>query len=206
MQRGLRQLSNVGESSPAAEAQRLTPLQCSPASPRRRTQSFEDIYKSVWECPRGALGQIREQSEAPRASRASSAPKAQAASTPGSKVVPKSLFQSARKDVPAPKGGSPTFEAPPTKAQGSGDRKPKKKAITGSGAASEKQKVAPNSSETKESDPLFEEHDWVPAAKDMPKKNKSKKVAPSPGSDSDSSKLPSDKEPDVKDLATELAV
>ena len=95
-------------------------------------------------------------------------------------------------------------EAPPAKAQVSGDKKPKKKAKTGSGASSKKRKIAPDSSETDESDPLFEEHKWVPAAKHIPKK-KEKKVVPAPSSESDSGKLPSDTAQDVKALATELA-
>ena len=124
--------------------------------------------------------------------------------TPGSKVVPKSLFQSARKELQKEKETSAKAEAPPTKAPVSSDERPKKKAKTGSGASSKKQKIAPDSSETDESDPLFEEHEWVPAPKHIPKK-KRKNVAPAPSSEIDSSKLPSNTVQDVKALATELA-
>ena len=125
-------------------------------------------------------------------------------STPGSKVVPKCLFQSARKEPRKEKRTSAKAEAPPAKAQVSGDKKPKKKAKTGSGASSKKRKITPDNSETDESDPLFEEHELVPAAKHIPKK-KRKKVVPAPSSESDSGKLPSDTVQDVKALATELA-
>ena len=118
-------------------------------------------------------------------------------------MVPKSLFQSAQKDLLPPKGTSAKAEAPPTEAQASGDKKPKKKAKNGSGASSKKRKVAPDSSQTDESDPPFEEHEWVPAAKHFPKKQK-KKVVPAPSSVSNSSKLPTDTVQDVKALATEL--
>ena len=55
------------------------------------------------------------------------------------------------------------------------------------------------------SDPLLEEHGWVPAAEHIPKKKKKRKVVPAPSSGSDSSKLPIDTVQDVKALATELA-
>ena len=119
-------------------------------------------------------------------------------------MVPKSLFQSARKELRKEKRTSAKAEAPPAKAQVSGDKKPKTKAKTGSGASSKKRKIAPDNSETDESDPLFEEHEWVPAAKHIPKK-KRKKVVPAASSESDSGKLPSDTVQDVKALATELA-
>ena len=119
-------------------------------------------------------------------------------------MVPKSLFQFARKELLAPKGKRPKPEAPPTKAQGSGAKKLKKKAKTGSGAESKKRKIAPDSGETEQSDPLWEEDDWVPATEHIRKKKK-RKAAPAPSSDSDSSKLLSDTVQDVKALATELA-
>ena len=90
-----------------------------------------------------------------------------------------------------------------TKAQVSGDKKPEDKAKTGSGASSKKRKIAPDSSETDKSDPLFEVHEWVPAAKHIPKKKKMK-VAPAPSSGSDSSMLPSNTVQDVKALETEF--
>ena len=63
--------------------------------------------------------------------------------------------------------------------------------------------MALDSSETEGSDPLFEQHDGVPAAKHILKK-KEKRVAPAPSGDS--SKLPSDTVQDVKALATVLAL
>ena len=138
---------------------------------------------------------IREQREARQASMVSSPPpQHKRRATPGSKVVTKSLFQSAPMELVAPKGKSPKPEAPPTKAEGSRAKKPKKKAKTGSGAESKMRNFAPDTSESKESERLFEQHDWVPAAKHIPKKKK-KKVAPATSSDSDSSKLPSPSEP-----------
>ena len=147
---------------------------------------------------------IREQWKGPQASTSSSTTATRRDEHPGSKVVPKSLFQSARKELRKEKGTSAKAEAPPAKAQVSGDKKPKKKGKTGSGASSKNRKIAPDNSETHKSDPLFEEHEWVPAAKHIPKKKK-KKVVPAPISESDSSKLPSDTVQDVKALATELA-
>ena len=69
------------------------------------------------------------------------------------------LPESARKELQKEKATSANAEAPPAKAQVSGHKKPKNKAKTGSGASSRKQKIAPDSSETDESDPLFEEHE-----------------------------------------------
>ena len=146
-----------------------------------------------------------ESGKTPKPPRLPAPPPPEETSTPGSKVVPKSLFQSARKELQKEKGTSAKAEAPPGKAQVSGDKKPKKKAKPGSGASSKKRKIAPDNSETDESDPLFEEHEWVPAAKHIPKKKKKKKVVPAPSSESDSGKLPSDTVQDVKALATELA-
>ena len=154
--------------------------------------------------PLGAGAASESSGKAPKPPRLPAPPPAEETSTPGSKVVPKSLFQSARKELQKEKRTSAKAEAPPAKAQVSGDKKPKKKAKTGSGASSKKRKIAPDSSETDESDPFFEEHEWVPAAKHIPKKKK-KKVVPAPSSDSDSGKLPSDTAQDVKALATELA-
>ena len=209
VQWGLRELGNAGQGSPAPERQRSTPLESSPAvttapQPSRVGESFEEFYKSVWDRPLGAGAASESSGKAPKPPRLPAPPPPEETSTPGSKEVPKSLFQSARKELRKEKRTSAKAEAPPAKAQVSGDKKPKKKAKTGSGASSKKRKIAPDSSETDESDPLFEEHEWVPAAKHIPKKKK-KKVVPAPSSDSDSGKLSSDTAQDVKALATELA-
>ena len=209
VQRGLRELGNAGQGSPAPERQRSTPLESGPAvttapQPSPVGESFEEFYKSVWDRPLGAGAASESSGKAPKPPRLPAAPPPEETSTPGSKVVPKSLFQSARKELRKEKRPSAKAEAPPAKAQVSGDKKPKKKAKTGSGASSKKRKIARDSSETDESDPLFEEHEWVPAAGHIPKKKK-KKVVPAPSSDSDSGKLPSDTARDVKALATELA-
>ena len=209
VQRGLRELSNAGQDSPAPERQRSMPLESSPAvtiAPRPSLvgESFGVFYKSVWDCPHGAGAASESSGKAPKPPRLPAPPPPEETSTSGSKVVPKSLFQSARKELRKSKGTVAKAEAPPTKAQASGNKKPKKKTKTGSGASSKKRKIAPDSIETDESDPLFEEHEWVPAAKHIPKKKK-KKVAAAPSSESDSSKLPSDTVQDVKALATELA-
>ena len=209
VQRGLRELGNAGQGSPAPERQRSTPLESSPAvttapQPSPVGESFEEFYKSVWDRPLGAGAASESSGKAPKPPRLPAPPPPEETSTPGSKVVPKYLFQSARKELQKEKRTSAKAEAPLAKAQVSGDKKPKKKAKTGSGASSKKRKIAPDSSETDESDPLFEEHEWVPAAKHIPKKKK-KKVVPAPNSDSDSGKLPSDTAQDVKALATELA-
>ena len=209
VQRGLRELGNAGQGSLAPERQRSTPLESSPAvttapQPSPVGESFEEFYKSVWDRPLGARAASESSGKAPKPPRLPAPPPPEETTTPGSKVVPKSLFHSARKELRKEKRPSAKAEAPPAKAQVSGDKKPKKKAKTGSGASSKKRKIAPDSSETDESDPLFEEHEWVPAAKHIPKKKK-KKVVPAPSSDSDSGKLPSDTARDVKALATELA-
>ena len=102
----------------------------------------------MWDRPLGAGGASESSGKAPKPPRLPAPLPAQETSTPGSKVVPKSLFQSARKELLPPKGTSAKAEAPPTKAQVSGDKKPKKKAKTGSSASSKKQKIAPDSSET----------------------------------------------------------
>ena len=209
VQRGLRELSNAGQGSPASERQRSTPLESSPAlttAPQLSPvgESFEEFYKSVWDRPLGAGAASKSSGKAPKPPHLPATPPPEETSTPGSKVVPKSLFQSARKELWKEKRTSAKAEAPPVKAHVSGDKKPKKKAKTGSGASSKKREIAPKSSETDESDPLFEEHEWVPAAKHIPKKKK-KKVVPAPSSESDSGKLPSDTVQDVKALATELA-
>ena len=209
VQRGLGELGNAGQGSPAPERQRSTPLESGPAvttapQPSPVGESFEEFYKSVWDRPLGAGAASESSGKAPKPPRLPATPPPEETSTPGSKVVPKSLFQSARKELWKEKRPSSKAEAPPAKAQVSGDKKPKKKAKTGSGASSKKRKIARDSSETDESDPPFEEHKWVPAAKHIPKKKK-KKVVPAPSSDSDSGKLPSDRARDVKALATELA-
>ena len=209
VQRGLRELSNAGQNSPAPERQRSTPLESSPAVTTALQQSpvgesFEEFNKGVWDRPPRAGGASESSGKAPKPPRLPAPPPPEETSTPGSKVVPTSLFQSARKEVLPRKGTSAKAEAPPTKAQASGDKKPKKKAKTVSGASSKKRKIAPDSSETDESDPLFEEHECVPAAKHIPKKKK-KKVVLASSSRSDSSKLPSDTVQDVKALATEFA-
>ena len=207
VQRGLRELSNAGQQR---ERQSSTPLESSPAvttapQPSPVAESFEEFFKSVWDRPLGAGGAPESSGKAPKPPHLPAPPPPQETSTPGSKVVPKSLFQSARKELLPPKGTSAKAEAPPTKTQVSGDKKPKKKAKTGSGASSKKRKIASDSSETDESDPLLEEHEWVPAAKHIPKKKKNKKVVLAPSSGSDSSRLPTDTVQDVKALATELA-
>ena len=209
VQRGLRELSNAGQDGPAPERQRSTPLESSPAvttapQPSPVAESFEEFLKSVWDRPLGAGEASESSGKAPKPPRLPAPPPPQETSTPGSKVVPKSLFQSARKELLPPKGTNAKAEAPPTKAQASGDKKPNKKAKTGTGASSKKRKIAPDSSETDESDPLFDEHEWAPAAEHIRKKKK-KKVVPAPGSGSDSSRLPTDTVQDVKALATELA-
>ena len=158
----------------------------------------------MWDRPLGAGAASESSGKAPKPPRLPAPTPPQETSTPGSKVVPKSLFQSARKELRKEKRTSAKAEAAPAKAQVSGDKKPKKKAKTGSGASLRKRKIAPDNSETEESDPLFEEHEWVPAAKHIPKKKK-KKVVPAPSSESDSGKLPSDTVQDVKALATEWA-
>ena len=202
VQRGLRD-------SPAPERQRSTPLESSPAvttapQPSPVADSFEEFYKSVWDCPLGAGGASESSGKAPKPPRLPAPPPPQETSIPGSKVVPKFLFESARKELLPPKGTSAKAEAPPTEAQVSGDKKPKKKAQTGSGAFSTTPRIAPDSSETDESDPLFEEHESIPAANHIPQKKK-EKVVPAPSSGSDSIKLPTDTVQDVKALATELA-
>ena len=209
VQRGLPELSNAGQDSPAPERLRSTPLGSSPAvstapKPSPVAESFEKFYKSVWDRPLGAGEASESSGKPPKPPRLPAPPPPQETTTTGSKVVPKSLFQSARKELLPPKGTSAKAEAPLTKGQVSGDKKLKKKAKTGSGASSEKQKNAPDSSETDESDPPFEEHEWVPAAKHIGEKKK-KKVVPAPCSGSDSSKLPTNMVQDVKALATELA-
>ena len=209
VQRGLQELSNAGQDSPAPERQRSTPLESSPAvttahQPGPVGESFEEFYKSVWDRPVGAGGASESSGKAHKPLRLPAPPPPEEASTPGSKVVPKSLFQSTRKELLPRKGTSAKAEAPPTKGQVSGNKKPKKKAKTGSGASSKKRKIAPDSSEMDESDPLFEKHEGVPAAKHIHKKKK-KKVVSAPSSESDSSKLPSDTVQDMKALATELA-
>ena len=209
VQRVLRELSNAGQDSPAPERQRSTPLESIPAlttAPRPSPvgESFEEFYKSVVDRPLIECAASESSGNAPKPPRLPAPPQPEETSTPGSKVVPKSLFQSAWKELQKEKGTSAKAEAPPAKAQVSSDKNPKKKAKTGSGASAKKRKIAPDSSETDESDPLFEEHEWIPAAKHIPKK-KEKKVVPAPSSESDSSKLPSDRVQDVKALATELA-
>ena len=56
LQRGLRELSNARQDSPATERQRSTPLESSPAAttapqPSPVAESFENFYKSVWDRP-----------------------------------------------------------------------------------------------------------------------------------------------------------
>ena len=196
VQRGLRELSNARQDSPAPERQRSTPLESSPTvttapQPSPVGESFEEFYKSVSDRPLEAGAASESSGKAPKPPRLPAPPPPEETSTPSSKVVPKSLFQSAWKGLWKEKETSAKAEAPSAKAQVSGDKKPKKKAKTGSG-------------KTDEADPLFEEHEWVPATKHIPKKKK-KKVVPAPSSESDSRKLPSDTVQDVKALATDLA-
>ena len=98
---------------------------------------------------------IREQCKARQDSWASSA-------TPGTREehirqqsgseVPVS---SGRRELLAPKVKHRKLEALPTKALGSGAKNPRKKAKTGSTTESKKPKIAPTSSQTDESDPVF---------------------------------------------------
>ena len=137
VQRGLRQLSNAGQGSPAPEQQRSMPLESSPAvstapQPSPVGESFEEFYKSVWDRPLGAGAASESSGKAPKPPRLPAPPPPEETSTPGSKVVPKSLFQSARKELWKEKRTSAKAEAPPAMAQVSGDKKPKEKAKTGS--------------------------------------------------------------------------
>ena len=126
VQRGLRELSNAGQDSLAPERQRSTPLESSPAvttapQPSPVGGSFEEFYKSVWDRP---LGRASESSgKAPKLPHLPAPLPPEETSTPGSKVVPKSLFQSARKELLPRKGTTARTEAPPTKAQVSGNKK-----------------------------------------------------------------------------------
>ena len=97
---GLRDLSNAGDDSPAAEQQRSTPLESSPAvstaphaSPA--TESSQEFYKSVWDRPLRALGASESSAKPAKPPRLRAPPPAQDTSTTSSKVVPKSLFHSA---------------------------------------------------------------------------------------------------------------
>ena len=151
VQRGLRELSNAGQDSPAPERQRSTPLESSPAvttapQPSPVGESLEEFYKSVSDRPLGAGAASKSSGKAPKPPGLPAPPPPEETSTPGSKVVPKSLFQSAREELRKEKGTSAKAEAPPTTAQVSGDRKLKKKAKTGSGASSKKRRNAPDSS------------------------------------------------------------
>ena len=119
----------------------------------------------MWDRPLGAGAASESSGKAPKPPHLAAPPPPEETSTRGSKVVPKSMFQSAWKKPRKEKQTSAKAEAPPTKAQVSGDKKPKKEAKPGSDASSEKRKISPDNSETDESDPLFEEHEWVPAAK-----------------------------------------
>ena len=131
VQRGLRDLSNAGQDSPAPERQRSTLLESSPAvttapQPSPVGDSFEEFYKNVWDRPLGAGGASGSSGKAPKPPRLAAPPPPEETSTPGSKVVSKSLFQSACKELLPTKGTSAKAEAPPTKVQVSGDKKPKK--------------------------------------------------------------------------------
>ena len=153
VQRGLRELSNAGQGSPAPERQRSAPLESSPAvttapQPSPVGESFEKFYKSLWDRPLGAGAASESSGKAPKPPRLPAPPPPEETSTPGSKVVPKSLFQSARKELRKEKPTSAKAEPPPAEAQVSGDKKPKKKAKTGSGASAKKRKIAPDNSET----------------------------------------------------------
>ena len=145
VQRGLRELSNAGQVSPAPERQRSTPLESSPAvttapQPSPVGESFEEFYKSVWDRPLGAGAASESSGKAPKPPHLPAPPPPEETSSPGSKVVLKSLFQSAQKELRKEKRTSAKAEAPPAKAQVSGDKKTKKKAKTGSGASSKSEK------------------------------------------------------------------
>ena len=104
----------------------------------------------MWDRPLGAGAASESSGKAPKPPRPPAPRPPEETSTRGSKVVLKSLFQSARKELQKEKGTSAKAEAPPTKAQVSGDKKPRKKAKTGSGASSKKRQIALDSSETDE--------------------------------------------------------
>ena len=182
VQRGLRELSNAGQGSPAPEQQRSTPLESSTAVNPNQVlweRALRSCTKMFWDRPLAAGAASESSGKAAKPPRLRAPAPPEETRTPGSKLVPKSLFQSARKELRKEKRTNAKAEAPPAKAQVSGDEKPKKKAKTGSGASSKKRKIAPDNSETDGSDPLFEEHEWVPAAKHIPNK-KEKKVGLSP--------------------------
>ena len=121
----------------------------------------------MWDRPLGASKTTGKPAKPPRLP---APPPPQETSTPGSNVVPKSQLQSAQQELLAPKGEGPKPKAAPaTKAQDSGDKKSKKKPKIGSVVASKKRKIAPDSNETQESDPLFQEHERAAAAKRIPK-------------------------------------
>ena len=109
-------------------------------------ESFGEFYKGVWDRPLEAGAASESSGKAPKPPRLPAQPPPEERNTPGSKVVPKSLFQAARKELPKEKGTSAKAEAPPAKAEVCGDKKPKKKAKTGSSASSKKRKIAPDSS------------------------------------------------------------
>ena len=209
VQRGFWELSNAGQESPGAQRWTSTPLQSNPAVDTVLhwsvpAESFEEFYKSVWDGPLGALQESDSSAEPAKPPQLPAPPSAQESSTPSSKVMPSFLFQSAQEELFAPKGKRLKPEGPSTKVHRSGKKELKRKAQAGSVAASKKRKVPPDSSGTEESDPLSEEHSWVPAGKHIPKRKK-KKVVPSQSSNEDSSKVPSDTVQSMWAPATEFA-
>ena len=85
-------------------------------------ESFEEFYKSVWDRP---LAASKSSGKSPKPPRLPAPPQPEETSNPGSKVVAKSLFQSARKALQKEKRTSAKAEAPPANAQVSGNKKPK---------------------------------------------------------------------------------
>ena len=108
VQRGFQELSNAGQDSPTAEGQRSTPLVSSPGvttapHPGPAAESFEEFYKSVPERAHGGVGASENSTKPAKPPKLPAPSRAQVTSTPGSKVVLKSLSQSARKELLAPK-------------------------------------------------------------------------------------------------------
>ena len=97
VRRSLRELSNAGQDSRAPERQRSTPLESSPAvtsapQPSPVGGSFDEFYKSVWDRPHGAGAASESSGKAPKPPRLPPPPAPEEETTPGSKVVPKSLI------------------------------------------------------------------------------------------------------------------
>ena len=160
MQPGLRKLSNARQDSPAAEQQRSTLPESSPAlttaphaSPA--AESFQDLYKSVWDRPLGAVG-ASESSAKPAMPPCFPVPtRAQEKSTRGSTVVPKSCFSPHGRSSSHRKGKVKSLQHCARRPKAPATRSGKKKPKTATRAAPKKRKIATDSSETEESDPLY---------------------------------------------------